>query len=276
MTTQLALPGTDLRPFSIDVALDRLPPDEDLMGPPPDKAFVESVRRVDVLHPILIEGVPDDPLFQVWAGARRIKAARIVGRATVPARLYPRGSLSPDLVTIIENAHRSDNALRGHKAVENLRAALPDDAAICAATGLTLPELRARAKLDALHPALLAAARMGRIKETIALDAARLSTEDQEALAALLARNGKLTTADVKEARLARKSAEIASLSPRLFETPGIIPVEPSSAGEEEPSDWRAALDALLTRALTLVPPDQARLRAQLSAAQGLLAARSA
>jgi len=276
MTIQLALPGTELRPLPVDVALDRLPPDEDLMGSPPDKAFVESVRRVDVLHPILIEGVPDDPLFLVWAGARRIKAARIVGRATIPARLYPRGSLSPDLVTIIENAHRSDNALRGHKAVENLRAALPDDAAICAATGLTLPELRARARLDALHPALLAAARVGRIKDTIALEAARLSAADQEALATRLTRNGKLTATDVKEARQARKVAEVASLAPRLFETPGAAPVEPSPADEETPSDWRAALDALLTRALALVPPDEARLRAQLLAAQGLLAVRSA
>ena len=274
-TTQLALTGTDLRPLTLDVALDRLPPDAELIGPPPDARFVASIRTVNVLHPILIEGAPDDPTFAVMAGTRRIKAARLVGQTTIPARLYPRGSLSPDLVTIIENSHRSDNALRGHRAVEMLRATLVDEAAICAATGLTLPELRARSRLDTLAPALLEAARAGRITETIALDAARLCPEDQEALAAHFTRTGKLSGADVRDARLARKTSAVASLSPRLFETPDAAPIAPPVA-EDPSSDWRTILDALLAHALTVIPPEEAPLRAQLLAAQGLLALPSA
>ena len=270
-TAQLALTGTDLHPLTLDVALDRLPPDAELIGPPPDARFVASIRTVNVLQPILIEGAPDDPVFVVMAGTRRIKAARLVRQKTIPARLYPRGSLSPDLVAIIENAHRSDNALRGHRAVETLRTTLADEAAICAATGLTLPELRARTRLDTLTPILLEAARAGHIKETIALDAARLCPEDQEVLAAIFARTGKLTAADVKDARLARKAAEVASLSPRLFETPDAPAIAPSFAEDASP-DWRSAVDALLTHALTLIPPEETRLRAQLLAAQGLLA----
>lgn len=62
------------------VSLDRLPPDEALLGPPPSAALVESIRRWGVLTPVLVRAVGGQLQYYnpdtLVSGRRRIKALR--------------------------------------------------------------------------------------------------------------------------------------------------------------------------------------------------------
>jgi ParB/RepB/Spo0J family partition protein len=65
-----------------------------------------SVRRVGVLQPILVR--PNGNGFVLIAGARRLRAAKLAGCATIPARVLALDESMADDATIIENLHRED------------------------------------------------------------------------------------------------------------------------------------------------------------------------
>lgn len=73
-----------------------------------DEASLEeltaSVRRHGVLQPILVR--PNGDGFVLIAGARRLRAARLAGCETVPARVLDLDEAAADEATIIENLHR--------------------------------------------------------------------------------------------------------------------------------------------------------------------------
>src|SRR4029434_5271358 len=73
-----------------DVPLAEFPPNDELMGPAPDRALVDSVRDFGVLDPVLLER--HESLrrpYVVRDGRRRIKAARLAGLTSVPAVVLP-------------------------------------------------------------------------------------------------------------------------------------------------------------------------------------------
>jgi ParB/RepB/Spo0J family partition protein len=75
----------------------------------PEAALEElaaSVRRVGVLQPILVR--PNGNGFVLIAGARRLRAAKLAGCATIPARILALDESMADDATIIENLHRED------------------------------------------------------------------------------------------------------------------------------------------------------------------------
>jgi ParB/RepB/Spo0J family partition protein len=80
----------------------------------PRRAFPEasleelaaSVRRYGVLQPILVRRNGDG--FVLVAGARRLRAAKIAGCTTIPARVLALDEAMADEATIIENLHRED------------------------------------------------------------------------------------------------------------------------------------------------------------------------
>jgi ParB-like chromosome segregation protein Spo0J len=180
MTEQLSLiPEKLFSPKDRKVVLDDLP--TDLLGPDPDPAFIESVRNVGVLQSIgLLE---KDGGYIVGWGRRRIKAARIAGRISIPAKIFPQGSISPAILTLIENRHRSDNLPAQLDAIATLRlTATPEE--ICAAVGMSQQELTQAIKLlDGLAPELRVAMGEGRMKATTAKQAAKLPVEQQRELA---------------------------------------------------------------------------------------------
>ncbi|MCC7181475.1 MAG: ParB/RepB/Spo0J family partition protein [Acidobacteria bacterium] len=65
-----------------------------------------SVRRHGVLQPILVR--PNGDGFVLIAGARRLRAAKLAGCATVPARVLDLDDAAADEATIIENLHREN------------------------------------------------------------------------------------------------------------------------------------------------------------------------
>jgi ParB/RepB/Spo0J family partition protein len=65
-----------------------------------------SVRRHGVLQPILVR--PNGEGFVLIAGARRLRAAKLAGCDTVPARVLELDDAAADEATIIENLHRED------------------------------------------------------------------------------------------------------------------------------------------------------------------------
>ncbi|MGE0705640.1 MAG: ParB/RepB/Spo0J family partition protein, partial [Vicinamibacterales bacterium] len=65
-----------------------------------------SVRRHGVLQPILVR--PNGEGFVLIAGARRLRAAKLAGCATVPARVLELDDAAADEATIIENLHREN------------------------------------------------------------------------------------------------------------------------------------------------------------------------
>lgn len=70
-------------------------------------ALSESIRVVGVLQPVLVRRIDDDR-YELVAGERRLRAARMAGLVVVPAVVRPtdeRGSLEQ---AIVENLHRAD------------------------------------------------------------------------------------------------------------------------------------------------------------------------
>ncbi len=65
-----------------------------------------SVRRHGVLQPILVR--PNGEAFVLIAGARRLRAAKLAGCETVPARVLDLDDAAADEATIIENLHREN------------------------------------------------------------------------------------------------------------------------------------------------------------------------
>ena len=65
-----------------------------------------SVRRHGVLQPILVR--PNGEGFVLIAGARRLRAAKLAGCDTVPARVLELDDAAADEATIIENLHREN------------------------------------------------------------------------------------------------------------------------------------------------------------------------
>ena len=180
MTEQLSLiPAKLTSPKQRKVVLTLLP--EDLSGPEPDAAFIDSVRNYGFLQPIgLIE---DGERYQVAYGRRRIKTARILGHIAIHSLIFPKGWTPASVLTLAENSHRSDNLAAKLEAIADLRlTATPEE--ICTAVGLSLPELNKAIKLlNELTPELREAMKEGRIKLTTAQKAAKLPVEQQQALA---------------------------------------------------------------------------------------------
>lgn len=65
-----------------------------------------SVRRHGVLQPLLVR--PNGDGYLLIAGARRLRAAKLAGCTTVPARVLDLDDAAADEATIIENLHRED------------------------------------------------------------------------------------------------------------------------------------------------------------------------
>ena len=70
------------------------------------QALARSIQEVGVLQPIVVRRVGDG--FEVIAGERRLRAARLAGLATVPAILRESDDTESLREALIENIHRED------------------------------------------------------------------------------------------------------------------------------------------------------------------------
>jgi ParB family transcriptional regulator, chromosome partitioning protein len=104
------IPGAHPQTGLVDVPLDAIAPnprqprtdfpEESLV------ALARSIREVGVLQPVVVRVRPDG--YELVAGERRVRAARLAGLATVPA-VVREGEESESLrEALIENIHRED------------------------------------------------------------------------------------------------------------------------------------------------------------------------
>lgn len=235
---QLALlPEQPLVPRLRHVRLDRLPPDEELVGPPPDRSLVESIKHLGLLEPVLLTGSskPDDRAhsgLRVLDGRRRVKAARRAGLREIPCLVVETAGLVGSTVAVAKHATRRDNLAAELAAVESMAATGRSEQEIAAATGLGPERVRQRLRLRGLHPDLRAALASGTLSAHAATEAVRLPGSAQEDLADRLRERGKLTARDLADARRARAAVGAASLP---F---GALTATPSADDPAAGPDW--------------------------------------
>jgi len=211
------LPEAPLAIEATDVPLSALPDDDALVGPPPSRELVEAIRAVGVLVPIAVVVRPTRRRtpggYDVIAGRRRIKAARLVGLERIPAVIVeaPDQGPLPDALTI-QLQQQKGNPAAELRAIERLVAQGADESAISRATGMAVGTIRARLRFRRLVPGLRSAFEAGAISTHVAERSARLSVAQQEGLVETLDEKGRLISTDVHAARDARAAAALAAL----------------------------------------------------------------
>ena len=264
---QLTLLPQEPPAFTLErVQLATLPPDDDLVGPPPDPSLVTSIRRLGVLQPVLLMRSPEDVLTVV-EGKRRVKASRAAGRVDIPAWVAAMDEMTPHALTLIAHATRRANPAADLEAIERLLAMGASERDITRETGLRIPTLRQRLRLLDLDPALREGLRRGVVSATVAEQAAKLPLSAQERLAAKLDSEGTLTAEDVDRQRRVRAVTATAAFPFALVaSTPGANDMGSSVPDVWDTSDGAqdrtrahscdpAALLAMIARDLRIVLP---------------------
>ncbi len=76
------------------------------------RALAESIREHGVLEPILVRrdssSARDNPIYQLIAGERRLRAAEVAGLSAVPCVSIEANEVDAAVIAIIENLHRED------------------------------------------------------------------------------------------------------------------------------------------------------------------------
>lgn len=257
------------------IPLDHLTPDWLLLGAA-DRGLNDSVRDFGVRIAIILEELPeavDDPvgneegaelrpvLYRIRDGRRRIRAARACGLDRIKAEVLPAGS-SDDALTLITNAHRSENPASEYDAIHRLMSAKNLSAAeVGKALGIKLQRVTRLMGLGRLSTPLLDAFMAGDLKATAAFEAAKLPKRVQTGLARAFKKNGRLTLKDVRSARQVSVAKALEELPESVFSGP--------AASEGREVEWpitnahgtfesEAAYVAFLTREGTNIASDAA------------------
>jgi ParB family chromosome partitioning protein len=145
--------------------------------------LAESFKIQGVLQPLLVRSIDEDK-FEVVAGARRLRAARIAEMNEVPARVVELSDAAVRESQLTENLLREDVhpyeeaiALKG---ILQLEGAQYDIASLSARLGKSQSYLTQRMRLTELHPSIAEAFLADRIGVGHALEIAKLPQDQQE------------------------------------------------------------------------------------------------
>ena len=219
---------------------------------PPDRALVASVRRFGVVTPVVLLNLNDGEGDRLVDGRRRVLAAKEAGLDHVEALIYRldpdegRRFFPPEVLTLALNELRRPNPVAEAEAIRRLmdRGATLRD--ICRITGLPPVRVQRRMRLLRLSAPLAEALEEGRLAVGVAEAAAKLAPAEQGELAEKLARDGKLTAADVARARDAVRRSALQAL-------PGFNLPLPDVANSPQPAKGKGTPTARdLFRALSL------------------------
>ncbi len=117
MATAAPAPALDAQPIKprfLRITLDRLfpSPNNPRKIKDSDPALAElaqSLRELGQIEPIVVQELPDDPeRFEILAGERRWRAARIAGLAEIEAKVMALTDQQALEVTVVENLQRQD------------------------------------------------------------------------------------------------------------------------------------------------------------------------
>jgi ParB family chromosome partitioning protein len=173
-----------------EVALDRIRES----GSNPRRTFGESQLRElaaniqvhGVLQPIVLRPAPDgaDGMYELVAGARRLRASKLAGKNTIPATVRNLTDAEASEVRLVENLqreniHELDEGI-GYRCLMELRPDFYTVETIAAQVAKSPAYVRGRISLAELIPAAQTAFYDGKLTVAHALEIARLQTRDQE------------------------------------------------------------------------------------------------
>jgi len=145
--------------------------------------LAESFKSQGVLQPLLVRTIADDQ-YEVVAGARRLRAAKIAELVEVPVRVVALSDAAVRESQLTENLLREDVhpyeeaiALKG---ILQLEGAHYDIASLSARLGKSQSYITQRIRLGELHPSIAEAFLADRIGVGHALEIAKLPQEQQE------------------------------------------------------------------------------------------------
>lgn len=222
-------------PILRNLPLTDLPANETLIAPKPTKAFLESIRAVGILYPILMVK------NQVVDGRNRIKAARSLDFSSILALIYPEGS-EIEKIQVIANNHRRANPASDLEAIEKMKRRNFTDDEIPLALGISKQLYRQRCQLFKLLSDFRTMLTLGELPIGTATKLAKLKSEEQRVLLKLYATQGKLTQSDIKALLETKKKTASQNLPDNLFE-------------EVKPASWQLQATQLLTKLQETVPP---------------------
>lgn len=173
-----------------EVALDRIRES----GSNPRRTFGESQLRElaaniqvhGVLQPIVLRPAPDgaDGMYELVAGARRLRASKLAGKNTIPATVRNLTDAEASEARLVENLqreniHELDEGI-GYRCLMELRPDFYTAETIAAQVAKSPAYVRGRISLAELIPAAQTAFYEGKLTVAHALEIARLQTRDQE------------------------------------------------------------------------------------------------
>lgn len=144
--------------------------------------LVESIKRYGVLTPLIVRPVGNDGRYEIMAGARRFRASREAGLATVPCRVVEVENDTALEVVVVENLQRRD--IHPLEEAEGFREILElsggDVAGLCAKVGKKPSYVSKRLALLRLLEKGRRLYLQGKIGYEHAMQIARLQPEDQK------------------------------------------------------------------------------------------------
>jgi ParB family transcriptional regulator, chromosome partitioning protein len=161
-----------------DIAAGGMNPRTDVTG---IAELAESIRQVGVLLPLLVKG--EEPPYQLIAGKRRLRAARMAGLAEVPAICLDTDEATGSFIAIIENVQRQNlNPLEEAEAFEKLVKEFTQQE-IATAIGKSQPYVANALRLLKLPPSVLARVAAGELSRGHAVAILKHSPDRREAVA---------------------------------------------------------------------------------------------
>ena len=175
-----------------DIPLSKVRLARDVRGKVDVEDLVEGFQAVGQLHPILVVQ-QDDGTYDVYAGHRRVRAARKLKWKTIAAVLHDGDGDTADEKAIYENLSRRDLTFKQqarevarlkeiHIALGHPRARFTE--ALSAATGMSKRKVQRLARLGKAEEEVLDAVDAGKLKVHEAEKLADAPTEEQRAAAA--------------------------------------------------------------------------------------------
>jgi ParB family transcriptional regulator, chromosome partitioning protein len=160
----------------------------------PRRTFGESQLRElaadiqvhGVLQPIVLRPAPDgaEGMYELVAGARRLRASKLAGKNTIPATVRNLTDAEASEVRLVENLqreniHELDEGI-GYRSLMELRPDFYTVETIAAQVAKSPAYIRGRISFTELIPAAQTAFYDGRLTVAHALEVARLQARDQE------------------------------------------------------------------------------------------------
>src|SRR6266404_2975692 len=147
--------------------------------------LADNIRQHGVLQPVLVRPMPagEPDAFELVAGARRYRAAKLAGRETIPASIRELTDTECLELQLIENLQRADvhelDEARGYAALMQLQPDTYTVEALAEKVGRSEKYVYARLRLLHLIDEVQQAFYTGKLTVAHAFEVARLQPDDQ-------------------------------------------------------------------------------------------------